>query len=39
MAKIEVKYRGLLIEGKFTELNKFLKKNVKFIKPKKIVCG
>ncbi|TSC94005.1 MAG: Adenylate cyclase [Parcubacteria group bacterium Licking1014_1] len=31
MAKIEVEHRGLLTEKKFTELNKYLKKNGKFL--------
>ncbi len=31
MAKIEVEHRGLLTEKKFKELNKFLKKNGKFL--------
>jgi len=31
MAKIEVEHRGLLTEEKFKELNKFLKKNGKFL--------
>lgn len=34
MAKIEVEHRGLLNEKKFAELNKFLKKNGKFIQEK-----
>lgn len=31
MAKVEVEHRGLLTEKKFNELNKFLKKNGKFL--------
>jgi len=34
MAKIEVEHRGLLTEKKFNELNKFLRKNGKFLEKK-----
>lgn len=34
MAKVEVEHRGLLTEKKFKELNKFLKKNGKFLEEK-----